>query len=348
MAHKVLPKTTVIKSRNHGKGGDTLKLTLGMSNLKFSLSETHVNKMVIEGCITQIGVPSTGAPCGSDGKKIVFTQESVDANISTFDMMPVNCTFPEGCDWSWSPGTEVFTGHGETNIGVIEKAWSEGTDLMAKMVVWKALFPDIAFMAINGQAALGFSIECNANKTHDGIDDGYLYIDDFTGLGTAMLWKNTAAFEGTYIRELVANKQKDGNEMTEEQMKALLDAMMIEVKASVAEVKSSVETMVTEVKAEVDKANTQVEALAVGLVETREEIKASIVVAEPVVEPVVVEAAVVPVVAPTVLAAGQTVVPNGNITQTADEKALKIKEINASTMNPLEKAKAITKLKYAE
>lgn len=327
-----------------------MKLTLGMSKLKFSLSESHPNKMIIEGCITQIGIPSTGAPCGSDGRNIVFTKESVDTNVSTFDMMPVNCTFPE--DWELSPGTEVFTGHGSTNIGVIEKAWSEGTDLMAKMVVWKALFPDIAFMTVNGQAALGFSIECNADKTHNGVDDGFLYIDEFTGLGTAMLWKNTAAFGGTYIRELIANKTKETEkhmEFTKEELQSMIEAMVTKFEASVADVKSSVETMVTEVKAEVDKANTQVEALAVGLVETREEIKASKVVAEPIVEPVVVQASVEPVVvAPTVLAAGQVVVPNANITQTADDKAQKIAVINASAMSPLEKVKAITKLKLSK
>ena len=329
------------------------KLTLGMSNLKFSLSETHPNKMIIEGCITKIAQASTAAPCGSDGKKIVFTKEAIDKCYKTYEMMPVNCTFP--ADFDWSPGTEVLTGHGSTNIGVMEKVWPEGEDLMAKVVVWKALFPDISFMTVNAKDSLGFSIECYPDKTHESPEDGFMYIDEFTGLGCAMLFKNTAAFSGTYIRELVASlnkpKVKVEDNMNEEQMKALLagllDNFKTELKASVESMESKVDTMITEVKAEVDKANKQVEDLAVSLAETKEELKATKV--EPVIEPVVVAAAaVVQPPAPAVLAAGQVVVPNGDFAKPEDDFEKKLQEINASTMTPLDKCKAITRLRAAQ
>ena len=50
---------------------------------------------------------------------------------------------------------------------------------------------------------------------------------------------------------------------------------------------------------------------------------------------------------PTVLAPGQSVVANKDLDQ-KDEVEAKIAQINASTMNPLEKCKAITKLRLAQ
>ena len=330
-----------------------MKLSLGMSKLKFSLSENHPNKMIIEGCITNIGQPSTAPPYGSDGKRIVFTKEAVQKNHKTFNLMPINCTFPEG--WEWSPGTEVFTGHGSINIGVIEDTWEEGSDLMARIIVWKALFPDVSFMAINGQSALGFSIECFANESHsDDAADGFLYIDDFTGLGCAMLWKNTAAFQGTYIRELVASLQKtkenDRMGITKEELEVMFSNLLAQfegkltdvkngVDTAVSEVKASVETMISEVKAEVDKTNTQVGELTATVAEGKTVVTASI-------DPVVIESEVEhKAPAPTVLSAGQTIIPNKDVTPSAGDFDAKLQEINASSMTPLEKCKAITKLR---
>jgi hypothetical protein len=331
-----------------------MKLTLGMSKLKFSLSETHPNKMVITGCLFKIGSPSDGAPCGSDGKKIVFTQQSVMDNYATYDMMPVNCIFPE--DFEWSPGTDVFTGHGETNIGVIEKTWIDGEDLMATMIVWKAIFPDISFMTINAKDSLGFSIECFPDETHDGADDGYLYIDKFTGLGAAMLFKNTAAFSGTYIKNLVASLQtnlniKDDVNMTPDEMKQCMkDAMSEMMQEMVDGMDTKVAASITEVNAEVVKVNAQVEALALNLVEVQAAIIASAVipVVEPVVEPIV--AAVVAPVLPLipVPTANQIIVANADLNPQVDDSEAKMNEINTSSMSMMEKCKAITKLKLSK
>jgi len=308
--------------------------------------------MVIEGCITKINQASTGAPMGTDGRRIVFTRESISKCAGTYELMPVNCTFPEDYDWSWRPGIEVFTGHGDINIGVIQKIWDENDDLMAKIVVWKALFPDISFMTINAKDSLGFSIECTADKTHDGAEDDFLYVDEFTGLGCAMLFKNTAAFSGTYIRELVASLQKKPNKkvednMNEEQMKALLDTLLASVETKLEAVQSSVEqkvdTIVSEVKAEVDKANTEIAALATSLAETKEKINASAAIT---VEPAVVVASVDPstVPTPTVITAGQVVVPNSDLEGQKKDKKTRLAEVWASDKTMLEKQKEIVRI----
>jgi hypothetical protein len=171
----------------------------------------------------------------------------------------------------------------------------------------------------------------------------------FTGACT--LWKKCAAFESTEFRQLVASKfktEKVEDNMNEEQMKTLLAGLLDNFKTELAGVKESMDTMVTEVKAEVDKANKQVEDLAVALAETKDEIKAS---KEPVApaEPPVVQAAVEPKVeppVPAVIAAGQTVVSNGDFEKQKVDIEKKRMEINASNMSPLDKCKAITKLRF--
>jgi outer membrane murein-binding lipoprotein Lpp len=221
------------------------------------------------------------------------------------------------------------------------------------------IFPDIGFMIVNGKDSLGFSIECQADKTHDGTQDEFLYIDKFTGTACALLWKNTAAFSTTYIKELVAslqNKQvKEVDNMNEEQMKTLLESILgglkdefnakvDEIKSSVEEkvstLESKVETVVSEVKAEVDKANGSVEALAEGFAETKETIKA---MSEKQISASVEPAPVVP--APAVVPAGAAIVANSDVTPPSDDKKQKIAEINASNMTMVEKIKAINALK---
>ena len=112
-------------------------LKCGLSDIKVS---SEPNKMVIEGCITKIGEPSTGSPCGADGRLVVFTEDSVKQCGNSFVGMPLNCTFPDGF-WGGF-GSEVFTGHGDTNIGYIRKVKAVDNNLMAEIVVWKEKFPE--------------------------------------------------------------------------------------------------------------------------------------------------------------------------------------------------------------
>jgi predicted RNA-binding Zn ribbon-like protein len=164
-----------------------------------------------------------------------------------------------------------------------------------------------------------------------------------------MLFKNTAAFSGTYISELVASLSKSTEKvednMNEEQMKALLagllDSFKTELKASVETMESKVDAMSTEVKAEVEKANGEIATLAVSLAETKEELKASKEA------PVVVAAAAEPVVqppSPAVLAAGQTVVGNGDLGDQPKTKKQKIAEVWASEKSMQDKMKDIVKI----
>ncbi len=234
-----------------------------MKDLKFSTSPSHINKMLWEGSVTKIDSASDGAPCGSDGRRVVFSRKAVETKCNTLSQMPLNCVWPDG--WFDNPAN-TMSGHDQDNIiGYISEAWVEGNDLMAKGVVWKDNFPDIAFMIVNGKESMGFSVECYINDTHDGEDDGFLYVDDLTFVGCAMLWKNTAAFSGTYIRELVAQR-KDDVGMTKEEIQGLFSEALVEFG-------KVVDTKVSEVVAKFEKVNTDIEALACGLAETKDILK---------------------------------------------------------------------------
>ena len=175
-------------------------LQCDMSNVTIS---TDPNKMFITGCITKIGTPSDGAPCGSDGRRVMFTPESIEACGQTWVNSPVNAESTDEASWWWE---NPLSGHSSINIGTITKVWAEDENCMAKIVVWKDKYPDIADLIVCGMASLGFSIECYSTKEHDA--DGITVIDEFEGCGCAILWKAKAAFEGTFISQLAAARQK--------------------------------------------------------------------------------------------------------------------------------------------
>lgn len=159
------------------------------------------NKMYITGCITKIGSPSDGVPCGAVSN-CVFTQEAIDEYGQSWVNTPLNATTPE--DWF----DTVLSGHSFENIGVCTKVWADGDNCMAKFVVWKDRFPELADLIVCGMDSLGFSIECYSTAEHED-EDGNTVIDAFEGCGCAILWKAKAAFEGTFISELAAARRKD-------------------------------------------------------------------------------------------------------------------------------------------
>lgn len=341
---------------------DKQKIECALSDISMS---TEAHKMVIRGCITKIGQPSTGAPCGADGKLAVFTPESIEACADSFVGMPLNCTYPEGL---FADGTEMFTNHGDTNIGYIRSVKAEGENLMAEMVVWKEKFPDEAFMIMNGMDALGFSVEWYPTKTHE--DEQNIYMDEFEGCGCAILWQNCAAFSDTFIESLAAAKEKrSGNDMTNEEKEAFIkeictkvqetvqagideriskiEAAQEEIVKSVEEVKASaeeagkaVDETIGEVKASIEEVKAAQESAKA---EAEAEAEEQVVEAAKAEEKVEAEAEEIPMPK-----AGQHVEENP-VLSAGDEKQKKLDEIKASTnMSLAEKIKEITKVRYAD
>lgn len=310
-------------------------VTLQCSAVDVVVNKKHPNKLQFTASVSYVDKPSDAAPHGTNGKFLVLTRAGTEKALDSMALMGINCSMESG-----------YTQHDpREKVGIVEKAWIDGDLLKCQGFFYAQDYPDVAYFVRNAVNDLGFSIE--ATDIQCTQDETTVYATSFVFTGLCALFAKSAAYTKTCIDYLAANKESKeidkSMEITKEELQAMFADVLTGVNASIAEVKSSVETMVTEVKAEVDKANTQVEALALGLVETREEIKASAVVVQASAEPIVV-----PVVTPTVLAAGQVVVPNGNITQVVDDYATKLQSINASAMSPMEKCKAITNLKLSK
>lgn len=297
-----------------------------MTNITMS---SELGKMVINGCITKINKASTGAPCGADGKLAVFTSESIKKCADTFVGMPLNCTYPEGF---FADGTDLFTGHGETNIGYIRSVEAKGDDLMAELVIWKDKFPEEAFMIVNGADSLGFSVEWYATKTHK--DEDKVFMDEFQGAGCAILWKNCAAFSDTFIETLAASmekKNRSDKKMNEQEKKEIIDSIM----AGLDEKLKDYEKKIEEIKSSVDNVKGEVEESVKASIE---EIKADVEKAKDTVE------ASKEVPAPET----QKIAPNPFEASKEETKEDKIAKINASDMSLAEKLREITKVRYGK
>ena len=336
-----------------------------MDPIKASLSNVSLskekNKMIITGCIAKVGEASTGSPCGAEGYFIVFTPESVEKCGKTFEGMPLNCVLPEE---EWLPSEAILNGHGNSTIGYLRKIKVKDDNIMAEIVLWKEKYPWLAELIVNAMDALGFSVEMYPTVTHEDDKNNIQYIDEFEGVGCAMLWSNTAAFSQTFIEKIAANRSdKSMNEEMKKEVSELIKAesdvqteninkISEELKASAEvldELKEAIGAM-TELKESFEQMKVQLDeqgqsindlkASAEGVEELPsdelekvkaelEEIKAGI--AQPVIP---------------VPKAGQQVAENPNL---EDDKGAKLKaeieKINASSMSNMDKLKAIARAK---
>ena len=334
-----------------------------MEKIKASLSNVTLSKeknlMIINGCIAKIGEPSTGAPCGSGGYNVCFTQESVDACGKSFVGMPVNCVLPagiwgDGADECYAP-EEVLSGHGNTIIGFVRKCKAQGDNIMAEIVMWKDKYPWLAELTVNAMDSLGFSVEMYPTKVHNDDKNNIQYIDEFEGVGCAMLWSNVAAFSQTFIDKIAA--MRSDNNMDEKMKNEIAE----QVKASVAESAEQIKVAMDETIKNLAETVASISATLDGIVKAQAEPEAPVEEPEaPVEEPVkasneteqeiarlkaTVEALKASIEKPSIPEpkTGQKAQVNPNL-DAPDNKAEKINQINASSMSAMEKLRAIARL----
>lgn len=334
-----------------------------MEKIKASLSNVTLSKeknlMIINGCIAKIGEPSTGAPCGSGGYNVCFTQESVDACGKSFVGMPVNCVLPagiwgDGADECYAP-EEVLSGHGDTIIGFVRKCKAQDDNIMAEIVMWKEKYPWLAELTVNTMDSLGFSVEMYPTKVHNDEKNNIQYIDEFEGVGCAMLWSNVAAFSQTFIDKIAA--MRSDNNMDEKMKNEIAE----QVKASVTESAEQIKVAMDETIKNLAETVASISATLDGIVKAQAEPEAPVEEPEaPVEEPVkasneteqeiaklkeTVEALKASIERPSIPEpkTGQKAQANPNLDAPSD-KAERIKQINASSMSAMEKLRAIARL----
>ena len=319
-----------------------MQVKLSLSDIQVTQVPQHPNKMLWTGIVTRVGMPSDMAPCGTGGKLLIISEEAAKNAAPSMVNMPLNCEYNQ-----WDYPEEALTGHNTDNIiGAVTSAEVVGNAFVCSGIIWKQNFPVVAYMINNAVESLGFSIEADVNaKTEDDIA---VTATDITFTGLATLWKKCAAWQTTEFQQLVASRtknttEKDGNDgMNKEELQVIIDSMLASIDTKITEVKASVEATVaileTKVEASTAKANQQVEELAVNLAEAKEVIKAS---TAPIVEDPVVVAASIAAPAPTILAAGQIVVPNGDFGGAVKTKKERIAEVHAGTGTIQEKMRKV-------
>lgn len=162
--------------------------------------EDHPNRMPFSGVLVKLDEPSTAAPHGSKGKRIVMTAEAAERNLSSLMGMAVDFT-------------DNFDGHdAQRKIGVITAATIEGSDLHIEGFIYAADFPEEAATIKRDKSILGFSFE--AQQIHvESLDGDPLVITDCVFTGAAILKKLKAAYTTTSLAAAAAGEI----EMTKEE-----------------------------------------------------------------------------------------------------------------------------------
>ena len=331
---------------------DKEKIKASLENVSIS---KEANKMIINGCIAKVGVPSTGSPCGANGALVCFTQESVDKCAKSFEGMPLNVIAPN--DW-WCEGYEAFSGHGDTVVGYLRKVKQKEDNLMAEIVLWKDMNPALAELTISAMDSLGFSVEMYPTVTHNDDKANVQFIDEFEGVGCAMLWSSSAAFSQTFIEKIAASRSdKNMNEemkkFIEEQIAASLKEPMEKLQASIDSIVAKQDELVMAAEAQAQAQADTVEPApaepvnepAPAPAEPEPVDDAADEIAELKAEIEKLKASVVAQDIPTPTAVGSAA-PNPNVEDDKESKLkAEIEKINASTMAPLDKLKAIARAK---
>jgi hypothetical protein len=160
--------------------------TLSLQAMSLDLPATpgHPNKLRFTGILARIDVPSTGAPEGSGGKRIILTAQAAKGALASLLGMAID----------FRPGLD---GHDpRRKIGIIDCADIENDALTIGGILYAADFPDLIDQLRTHQGVLGFSFEATQVEVADGRADP-LIIQSCVFTGAAVLRKDRAAFQTT-------------------------------------------------------------------------------------------------------------------------------------------------------
>ena len=227
---------------------------------------------------------------------------------------------------------------------------------MAEIVMWKEKYPWLAELTVNTMDSLGFSVEMYPTKVHNDDKNNIQYIDEFEGVGCAMLWSNVAAFSQTFIDKIAA--MRSDNNMDEKMKNEIAE----QVKASVAESAEQIKVAIDETIKNLAETVASISATLDGIVKAQAEPEAPVEEPEaPVEEPVkasneteqeiaklkeTVEALKASIEKPNIHEpkTGKKAQVTPNLDAQLD-KAEKLKQIKASSMYEMEKLSYIASLK---
>lgn len=228
------------------------KVSLQANAISVTLDNLHPNAMRFTGTCMFLNTPSDYTPNGVD-RPVVLSSDEAEKCASTMNLMGINCDYDP-----WLFPDELMTAHNRRNkIGVVEKCWVDGDELKFTGIMYKNDFPDIADFIKKTVDSLGFSVEAMFNiQEHD----DYIEMADVEFTGVAMLFKNAAAYQNTYIAEIAAKAK--GKQMEKQEILQLIDeAIKANMEASAKEAQAKAEAQeLANAKAEVERLTTECSA----------------------------------------------------------------------------------------
>lgn len=228
------------------------KISLQANAISVTLDNLHPNAMRFTGTCMFLNTPSDYTPNGVD-RPVVLSSDEAEKCASTMNLMGINCDYDP-----WLFPDELMTAHNRRNkIGVVEKCWVDGDELKFTGIMYKNDFPDIADFIKKTVDSLGFSVEAMFNlREHE----DYIEMADVEFTGVAMLFKNAAAYQNTYIAEIAAKAK--GKQMEKQEILQLIDeAIKANMEASAKEAQAKAEAQeLANAKAEVERLTTECSA----------------------------------------------------------------------------------------
>lgn len=229
------------------------KVSLQANAISVTLDNLHPNAMRFTGTCMFLNTPSDYTPNGVD-RPVVLSSDEAEKCASTMNLMGINCDYDP-----WLFPDELMTAHNRRNkIGVVEKCWVDGDELKFTGIMYKNDFPDIADFIKKTVDSLGFSVEAMFNlREHE----DYIEMADVEFTGVAMLFKNAAAYQNTYIAEIAAKAAK-GKQMEKQEIQNLIEETIkaqLEANAKAEQAKVEAQELAT-AKAEVERLTTECSA----------------------------------------------------------------------------------------
>ena len=236
------------------------KVSLQANAISVTLDGLHPNAMRFTGTCMFLNTPSDYTPNGVD-RPVVLSSDEAEKCASTMNLMGINCDYDP-----WLFPDELMTAHNRRNkIGVVEKCWVDGDELKFTGIMYKNDFPDIADFIKKTVDSLGFSVEAMFNlREHE----DYIEMADVEFTGVAMLFKNAAAYQNTYIAEIAAKAAK-GKQMEKQEIQNLIEETIkaqLEANAKAEQAKVEAQELAT-AKAEVERLTAECSAKDVTIAE---------------------------------------------------------------------------------
>lgn len=236
------------------------KVSLQANAISVTLDNLHPNAMRFTGTCMFLNTPSDYTPNGVD-RPVVLSSDEAEKCASTMNLMGINCDYDP-----WLFPDELMTAHNQRNkIGVVEKCWVDGDELKFTGIMYKNDFPDIADFIKKTVDSLGFSVEAMFNlREHE----DYIEMADVEFTGVAMLFKNAAAYQNTYIAEIAAKAAK-GKQMEKQEIQNLIEETIkaqLEANAKAEQAKVEAQELAT-AKAEVERLTAECSAKDVTIAE---------------------------------------------------------------------------------